>query len=551
MFDFILDFILFSITNLLCLFSVFGYSSIFNNLIFKDNLFKNLLFLNFITGILFIYIIVGILFHYFSISNLLTIFIILLGIIFFIKNNYKYFNQLSFFTKYFKIVLLSVFFGLYALNNNDFEYHFFHILENKKNNLQYGLAEFGSNYKVAYNSAWLFLQSIFFIEKFHYSLFFLSSIFYSLFIRDFYQLIRKSIIEENYLSLIYFISSILFILLGFYRYKDFGTDYSSHLIMIYIVGLFLFYNNSDKLNYQFFINCLLIFSLAVISKISSIPFLLFFIFLIYKISFKDLFDQIKSQHLIMLLCPLLVWFSHNLALSGCIVYPIDHTCFTDLPWSIDSKGSYSSKHHYELISLFAKGVKISYWDFSAEELRSFNKISIWFPYWIDIYFIIILEKFLPALIILILIPISYVFNKKIKMSNNHISNSLKRIDQFFLVNISIILFIIWFLQAPSIRFGFSYILFFLLIIIVPLWYKVFFSEIGILKSIIKKILLLSLVFFISNNLVRIFYFIVSPTEWAYGWTFGWAYDGWMDPLGHMDVLKIDLFGPMDGPKMDQ
>ena len=260
MINLVIDIILFSITNFICLFSVFGYSSILNNLIFKDNLYKNLLFLNFITGLLFIYIIVGILFHYFGISNLLTISIILLGIVFFLlKNNFKYFNQLSFFIKYFKIVLLSVFFGLYALNHNDFDYHFFHILENKRNNLQYGLAEFGSHYRVAYNSAWLFLQSIFFIEKFHYSLFFLSSIFYSIFIRDFYQLIKKSIIEENYISLIYFISSLLFILLGVYKYKDLGTDYASHLILIYIVGLFLYYNNSDKLNYQFFICSSLIF----------------------------------------------------------------------------------------------------------------------------------------------------------------------------------------------------------------------------------------------------------------------------------------------------
>ena len=278
MFDFILDIILFSITNFLCLLSVFGYSSIFNSLIFKDNLFKNLLFLNFIIGLLFIYIIVGILFHYFSISNILTIIIIFFGLIFFIKNNYKYFNQLSFFTKHFKIVLLSVLFGLYALNNNDFDYHFFHILENKRNNLQYGLAVFGPEYRVAYNSAWLFLQSIFFIENNYYSLFFLSSIFYSLFIRDFYKLIKKSIIESNYISLIYFFSSLLFVLLGIYKYKDFGTDYSSHLILIYIVGIFLFYNNSHKLNYQFFIYCLLIFSLALISKISSIIFFLFIIF---------------------------------------------------------------------------------------------------------------------------------------------------------------------------------------------------------------------------------------------------------------------------------
>ena len=514
MFDFILDIILFSITNFLCLLSVFGYSSILNNLIFKDNLFKNLLFLNFIIGLLFIYIVVGILFHYFSISNLLTIFIIFLGLVFFIKNNYKYLNQLSFISKHFKIVLLSVFFGLYALNNNDFDYHFFHILENKRNNLQYGLAVFGPEYRVAYNSAWLFLQSIFFIEKFHYSLFFLTSIFYSVFIRDIYQLIKKSIIEKNHISLIYFLSSLLFVLSVIYKYKDFGTDYASHFILIYIVGLFLSYNHSHKLNYQFFIYCSLIFSLAVISKISSTIFFLFFIFLIYKISLKSLFSQTKVFHLIILSFPILIWFSHNIALSGCIVYPVDYTCLSDLSWSIDNKDIYSAKYNYQIISLFAKGLKIYFWDLSLDELRSFNIINIWFPYWINDHFYKILEKFLPAFIVLALIPITYVFIKQTKISDNYISNSVKKIDQFLLISISIILFIIWFLQAPAIRFGFSYILFILLIFIVPLWYKVFFLKISIVKSIIKKILLLALVFFISHNLIRIFYFILSENDWG-------------------------------------
>ena len=40
----------------------------------------------------------------------------------------------------------------------------------------------------------------------------------------------------------------------------------------------LLYYHSHKFNYQFLIYCLLIFSLAVISKISSILFFLFFVF---------------------------------------------------------------------------------------------------------------------------------------------------------------------------------------------------------------------------------------------------------------------------------
>ena len=176
----------------------------------------------------------------------------------------------------------------------------------------------------------------------------------------------------------------------------------------------------------------------------------------------------------MLCCPILVWFSHNLALTGCIVYPIDYTCFTGLSWSMNIEGFHSPKHDYQLISLFAKGMKIPYAELSIEELKSFNIISTWFPYWINDHFFKILEKFLPMFFILIFIPISYVFIKKIKRSNNHISNSLSKIDQFLLVNISIIFLIIWFLQMPTIRFGFSYILFFLLIFIIPLWYKIFF-----------------------------------------------------------------------------
>ena len=45
-------------------------------------------------------------------------------------------------------------------------------------------------------------------------------------------------------------------------------------------------------------------------------------------------------------------------------------------------------------------------------------------------------------------------------------------------------------------------------------FKMTNGKIGIVKSIIKKILLLSLVFFISCNLIRIYYFILSENDWG-------------------------------------
>ena len=512
MFNIISDIIFLSIVNYFFLFSVLGFYYLFKKIVFSYEL-DELLFPPFILGLLFLYICVGILFHFISISNTITWFVISFGLILFIFINKKNLLLLTFHSKYIKILIISILFGLYGLNNNDIDYHYYHILQNKINNLTYGLGGNSSQYRVAYNSIWLFLQSVFFIENFFYSLYFLNSVIFAVFVRDFYVLIKKTFVNRQIICLLFCFCTLMFVLASIHKYKDFGTDYAAHLVLLYIVALyFLFFQRN--INYNFFILTSFLFLFAVICKVFSVVFIIFFLFLIYKIKVSHLLKKLRFKHLVFLFLPLMIWFSHNIAISGCVVYPINITCFPDLPWSIQSTGFGSPKHDYQLISLFAKSFKVYYWDYSFEELRHFNNISIWFPYWSSDHLLKIIEHFLPIFILLIIIPVIYIIKNKIFFSKNSLSNIISLNDQLFLSIIVFFLISIWFIKAPAIRFGFAYLVLFLLLFLIPLWYKTFYNKFDKLYLIINNILIISLIIFACYNLFRIYNFIIQNNQWG-------------------------------------
>ena len=113
-----------------------------------------------------------------------------------------------------------------------------------------------------------------------------------------------------------------------------------------------------------------------------------------------------------------------------------------------------------MINLFAKSVKINYWDEPISILQEMNSISYWLPFWFNDHFLKISEKFVPAMILLnTLLFKLFIRNKKL----------IQLIDfQKLFLFITFVILIIWFLQTPAMRFGFSYLIlnFFALNIIV-------------------------------------------------------------------------------------
>ena len=144
-----------------------------------------------------------------------------------------------------------------------------------------------------------------------------------------------------------------------------------------------------------------------------------------------------------------LWVSHNLILSNCIIYPISKLCFVS-----DNEIS-SIIFENIMISLYAKDVILDYWNTPLSDLVAMNSFLYWIKIWIVNGFYEVLEKFIPILVIFYLSIFDYFKKYKDEKVINFFNSHLL----FYILSILSIL--CWFIQAPSFRFGFSYIVIFL------------------------------------------------------------------------------------------
>tara|TARA_B100001093_G_scaffold287151_1_gene274349 strand:+ start:1435 stop:2937 length:1503 start_codon:yes stop_codon:yes gene_type:complete len=411
--------------------------------------------------------------HYFLIIRstifFAYVFIIFSLINFFIPLNdflvltFYFIGLFIFIIKYFKsdliinfrfVLIITFFIILYLLNsgvNNDFGYHAQHI--NLYKNLSF--FDFNSNIedsRIKYNSGYLLLNSITYFSIIDISIKFLSAYFLSLFILDIkkYLLIKD---ENHTISKILPIFFLICIYITLSKFKNIGTDYIAHITYLSLILFYLFIYNSHKkffLNAKFSIILFIILGLLVVLKISMVLcslILIHFLFVLYKNN-KTL--NIFSIFILLPILMVSIWSYQNFFLSRCLIYPIEHLCF------IENKKSIIFENN--MISLFAKSVKIHYWSESIASLEKMNSILFWFPSWFNDHFFKILEKFIPSLIIFNLITYKLLTKKTSYNQNNLI------IYETLLHVIWIITILVWFFHAPALRFGFSYlvIIFFIL-----------------------------------------------------------------------------------------
>lgn len=343
--------------------------------------------------------------------------------------------------------IIALFIILYLLNsgyNNDFDYHSHHI-DLYKN---YRLFEFKNNIldgRIYYNSAYLILNSATFLSFINISIKFLSAYVFALFIwdvREYLKIDSSNFIVSKILPIFFLIS----VFLTISKFKNIGTDYIAHIIYLSLILFYLFIYNNYK-EYFFSKNfpkiIFIILAILIVLKISMVLCCLIcvhFFFLKYKNkSLKNIF----SIYIFVPILVVFIWIYQNYFLSSCIVYPIKSLCF------LDDKSLIIFENN--MISLFAKSVKVNYWDESLVSLQSMNSFPFWIQSWFNDHFFKILEKFIPCLIIANLI--FYKFLKKGKFTQD---NQLIEFQNILFITWLFTL-IIWFVEAPAIRFGFSYI----------------------------------------------------------------------------------------------
>ena len=485
-----LNLLLYPIFILIILISILGYGTIINKLIFNNRIELHLKNLIFIQGLIFIGFL-SILFNFvIPISNYFSFILIIAGLLFYFYNflkKEKVKNEVIFIIF---VLILSFVYSFYAGFNDDFNYHY----ETIKNYKNKNLFEILHHRRISYNSHWLFLNSIYSISFFSSTLFILSSLFFSISIYDFVNLLRITIKQHRYyLSIISFFCLIFF--LGVLnQLKDLGTDIPGVIVCIYIIFLItnkIFEKSKEKTN-DIFLITLLFCQFALIIKISNILIFLFLFLLIFKIKYKEI-----NYLLFLFFCVIPIpWFFQNYIISGCLVWPITITCFSNEDLAI---------HEIYMIETFAKG------DQSVSmELNNFN----WIMLWLKNHSSKILETYL-IYFILLFVPVVYLFIKnknKIFIIKFVKDIFLSRNYKSFLVLI-LICNLIWFFFAPAYRFGVFYNLFLIIFLLLPFWFLMIKNSLQFILRYSKTILFLIFVYFIIENITRIDWYFKRYDVW--------------------------------------
>ena len=412
--------------------------------------------------------------------------------IFFFKSNYKKNNFIILCLVF--IIILIAFFSFKT--HDDFPYyHFPYTNYLSKSDIIIGVGN--------YDPSWRSPSSIFYFN----SLFYLPFIKYhsyhigALLIMGFSLLTMFLRIYERYKLkkydqlFFYKLLSAGFILIFFYRLSEHGTDRSAQILSFILILEIMYLFNKEQNLEKFFIKIFLIGSLAISLKVFYLIYLILLIPVFYFIFIerKNFYfaEIIKNRFFYLSVLFLLLVTSVNFLNSGCLIYPLTISCFENFSWSIPLNEIDRMRFHYENWSKAGAGP-----NFTVENIRENIVYFNWLPGWVERYFFNKMSDYLLGLTTMSLIYFLVFFSNKKKNIN-------KRINLKLLYFSLIILFIEWFYNHPTLRYGGYYII--AILIFIPLSKTL--SDYHNDKYINKKltfVILIIISIFTYRNMDRIF-----------------------------------------------
>ena len=303
------------------------------------------------------------------------------------------------------------------------------------------------------------------------------SFFVIFFFNKIYFIFKSS--KEIDLSNIFSIFIVIFISYKINRYSSFGNDAVAHICFFYLITRLLSKDNKD-LHIITLISVFIFLNKSTMIISLFIPFILFFKYFDYK-NLK-IFFSLPSFFL-------LFWLAKNVIISGCLVYPIEKTCFTKLNWT--------DINEVKLESIQAEAWSKGFPDRKdiTITVENFKKNFVWFDSWFFGHGIKILKILIPYFLVSIIIFFFLGGNK----------NSILISKEKFIINILLLLTflgsILFFLKFPLFRYGYSYIISFFILII--LYFKNKYSLIRV-KKISKLVFIICLFIFSSKQFIRYF-----------------------------------------------
>lgn len=487
--------IIFIFSFFLLLLSTIGYGLLFNNLCFKkiNDLddknsifigFYGLFFLTFIS--LFSSLIIQ---HNFFHNVVLHIIGILLLMFLPSKNKKKYILFLFFLA----IILFSAL--LISKTHDDFSYYhlpFTKYLTEQK--VIFGMGHLNHGYNLL--SSIFFLNSIYYLPFIEYYSFHFSQLFFLIFFNYF---IYREVLDNknhNILKILYLIVFVFFNL-SFNRLAEYGTDKAGQLLLVLIVIKFFQYIcfNTKNKNLNKLLLLIPLLGLCISLKTYFLPYILLGLLVII-IDIKK-FEIIKkiffSKSFLVFSLLLILNFSHHFIATGCFVSPLPFTCFGD------------NVHWGKKISVINElSIWLEQWakagagpNFQVENVSEYISNIQWVKNWFEKYFLV---KFLDQLVLLISsILVIFLFFKKFKLKKKNL-NVKKNFYLFY--TLIIIIFLIWFLKHPTLRYGgYSIVFLFLSIPIAFIFEK--FENKNLFNKKFNLLIILIFILFNVKNINRI------------------------------------------------
>ncbi len=487
--------VIFFLTFYILLISVIGYGILFQKLCFqpiKDMKDEKIIFIGFygLFFLTFISLITSLFLSHNFIHNILLHLVGVLSFTFLRIKNKK---------NYLKIILTISFLIISALliskTHDDFSYYHFtftkYLTEQK---VIFGMGNLGHGYKLL--SSLFFLNSTFYLPiieyfSFHFTVFYFL-IFFNFFL--FKEITSKKI---NDVTKYLYVFAFTFFNLSFTRLAEFGTDKAGQLlIVIIIIKLFqyiCFDNNKLKNNNILFLIPLLAFCISL--KTYFLPYVLLglTVIIINEKFSKNLKNLFYSKSFFIFFISLSIYFFHHFVSTGCFISPLSLTCFGDnLYWAGDSK-------LYEDLSLW-----LEQWskagagpNFRVENPQEYIQNFNWLTNWIDKYFV---GKFWEQLqLLLIVFLVIFLIFKNFKFNNEKFKINKKII---FFYSIILLIFFIWFMKHPSLRYGGYAVVFLTLSIPIALIFKKIENK-KFINEKLKYLLILVIILFNLKNFNRI------------------------------------------------
>ena len=310
------------------------------------------------------------------------------------------------------------------------------------------------------------------------------------------RIINTKKFNYNFLINIMFAS---FILIKFARYREYGNDLIPLLVSIYFLIQIIDVNKNKIFTNKDLLNLILpFFAFMFMHKISYIFAVLIFLPLLNISKFKFL-GEINTKYIFVFFLIFSSWLIKNYLTTSCLAYPLEISCISNNIFTLNGMAD-PSKASW-LSELWAKGF-IDHPNWEELNLDIYMSGLNWAPTWFKGHFLKILEIMSPLFFIIFIFTF-FLFhrNNEFLEKKRPKGNNGKYLIIWFTIIIGLS---IWFYKAPIYRYGSFYIISFVILTYILILNFFFKEKNSTHLKFFNIIFVISLVFFITKNSLRIY-----------------------------------------------